>query len=70
MPYSTEQFLRDRFFRDNGHLISPWIYAAHVSSEKDRTLFRLNWLRSLNGQARPTLVATVTTPGNDPDPWD
>ncbi len=44
--YSTEQFLRDRFFRDNGHLISPWAYSDGVRKSMDETLLRLNWLRA------------------------
>ncbi len=46
MPYSTEQFLHDRFMRDNGHLISPWAYSAAMAKKMSETLLRLSWMRS------------------------
>lgn len=43
--FSVENFLREQFFRDHGHLISPWNYGAAAAKACNETLLRRGWLQ-------------------------
>ena len=44
--FSVETFLRERFLRDHGHLISPWDCAPSEAKTLGEILRRRGWLRA------------------------
>lgn len=49
--FSLSAFLRERFLRDHGHLISPWNFGPAATKACNESLLRRNWLYWEKGRA-------------------